>query len=74
MNSKINTTDPHLKASFGTVTEVTKTVEIPVGSENDYEKLVNKPRINARELVGDKSFEDLGLQKITNRELEAMFD
>lgn len=36
----------------------------------DYEKLSNKPKINSVELLGDKSFENLGLNAITNIELE----
>ena len=37
--------------------------------ENDYEKLVNKPKINGVELVQDKSFEDLGDHVLTNFEI-----
>lgn len=33
--------------------------------ENDYEKLVNKPKINGVELVQDKSFEDLGFCELS---------
>lgn len=39
---------------------------------NDYDDLVNKPSIEGVELMGDKSFEELNLQKITNTELENM--
>ena len=37
--------------------------------ENDYEKLVNKPKINGVELVKDKSFEELGDHVLTNFEI-----
>lgn len=37
---------------------------------SDYELLINKPLINSVTLQGDKSFEDLGLEAITNMELE----
>ena len=37
--------------------------------ENDYEKLVNKPKINGVELVQDKSFEELGDHVLTNFEI-----
>ena len=37
--------------------------------ENDYEKLVNKPKINGVELIKDKSFEDLGDHVLTNFEI-----
>jgi len=39
---------------------------------NDYEVLKNKPQINDVTLSGNKSFEDLGLESITNSELEDM--
>lgn len=39
---------------------------------NDYEELRNKPRIEGMELIGDKTFEELNLQSLTNQELEAM--
>lgn len=59
--------DEQLNAQFGTVSEITKTID------NDYNNLVNKPKINAVTLVGDKSFEELGLERITNREIEELF-
>ena len=34
-------------------------------SENDYEKLHNKPKINGVELVGNQSFDDLGMSELT---------
>jgi hypothetical protein len=43
-----------------------------VVSVNDYEELRNKPRIEGVELTGDKSFEELNLQRLTNTELENM--
>lgn len=36
---------------------------------NDYEKLKNKPSINEVELIGNKSFEDLGLSPLSNLEI-----
>lgn len=45
---------------------------VTVGS-SDYNKLKNKPRINSVELVGDKSFDDLGMNTISNIELEEIF-
>ena len=43
-----------------------------VVSVNDYEELRNKPRIEGVELIGDKTFEELNLQSLTNSELENM--
>lgn len=37
--------------------------------EKDYEKLVNKPKINGVELIQDTSFEDLGGHAMTNFEI-----
>lgn len=41
-----------------------------VVSVDDYNRLYNKPSIEGIELVGDKSFEELNLQTLTNTELE----
>lgn len=38
--------------------------------EKDYEELINKPRIEGIELVGDKSFEDLSLVAITANDID----
>lgn len=43
-----------------------------VVSVNDYNDLRNKPRIEGVELIGDKTFEELNLQSLTNTELENM--
>ena len=42
------------------------------GGTNDYNKLKNKPSINGVELVKNKSFSDLGMDIISNQELEDM--
>ena len=42
------------------------------GGTNDYEKLKNKPSINGVELIKNKSFSDLGMDIISNQELEDM--
>lgn len=39
----------------------------------DYEVLENKPQIEGVTLIGDKSFEDLNLNHITNSEIEDLF-
>lgn len=35
----------------------------------DYDTLYNKPRISGIELVGDKNFDELGLEKMTNTDI-----
>lgn len=46
--------------------------KVMVSGTSDYEKLKNKPRLNGVELVGDKSFEDVGLVALSNSELEKL--
>ena len=48
--------------------------KIYIMSENDYEKLIKKPRINEVELVGNKSLEDLGIEECTNQDIDDMFE
>lgn len=40
----------------------------------DYNKLKNKPSIEHVELVGNKNFADLGLEKLDNMEILTMFN
>ena len=37
--------------------------------EKGYEGLINRPHINGVELIGNKSFEELGDQELTNMEI-----
>lgn len=46
--------------------------KVPTG--NNYNELVNKPQINSVELVGNKSFEDLEIQSLTNLEIENLIN
>lgn len=46
----------------------------PSSGTSNYEYLSHKPSINSVELVGDKSFEDLGDKTLTNIEIKQMFD
>lgn len=41
----------------------------PSGGTNDYEALINKPKINDVTLTGNKTFEELGLRSVTNTEI-----
>lgn len=43
------------------------------GGTTNYEYLLNKPKINSVELVNNKTFKDLGINEITNTELEEIF-
>lgn len=37
--------------------------------ESDYEKLVNKPRINSVQLSGDRSFDELGMSPCSSDDI-----
>lgn len=53
--------------------EVEVEAEVSVdGDSKDYNDLLNKPRIEGVELEGDKSFDDLNLNKIPNSEIEEL--
>lgn len=39
------------------------------GGTRDYERLINKPRIEEVELIGNKDFEDLGLIELDGDDL-----
>lgn len=43
--------------------------ELSVGGIKDYNLMSNKPLINGVELIGDKSFQDLGLSSISGSEI-----
>lgn len=44
--------------------------EIEVNNTSNYQLLTNKPQIESVELVGNKSFNDLGLSNISNMRIE----
>lgn len=59
-----------LSAEICAAASVSGTLNMAKGTvENDYEKLINKPKINGVELVSDKSFEELGDASLTNFEI-----
>lgn len=47
---------------------VAETVNI-IGGTTDYNDLNNKPQINSVELMGNKSFDDLGMSALSNMEI-----
>lgn len=56
------------------IKDVTGTKETYVKNTTDYEILEKKPRIEGVELIGDKSFSDLGELTITNSEIKDIID
>lgn len=58
--------DAPMDASFETI------IRVSDAPASDYNNLINQPKINKVKLVGDKSLEELGLNAITNLELEEL--
>ena len=58
--------DAPMDASFETIIRVSDT---PV---SDYNNLINQPKINEVKLIGNRSLEELGLNTISNIELEEL--
>lgn len=58
--------DAPMDASFETIIRVSDT---PV---SDYNSLINQPKINEVKLIGNRSLEELGLNTISNIELEEL--
>lgn len=55
--------------------EYVKTLGTPSGGSSDvtsYNDLTDKPSIEGVELSGDKTYEELNLNRITNTEIEAL--
>lgn len=59
-NPQYNESDKSFDEDFGEIHNIV---------ENNYEKLRNKPQIENVELIGNKSFEDLGMTEISNLEI-----
>ena len=49
-------------------------VRAPSYYEYDYNNLINRPSIEGNELVGDKTYEELGLRGLTAAELAMILD
>lgn len=58
--------DAPMDTSFETIIKVTDS------GSSDYNSLVNQPKINEVKLIGNRSLEELGLNSITNIELEEL--
>lgn len=58
--------DAPMDASFETIIRVSDT---PV---SDYNSLINQPKINEVKLIGNRTIEELGLNTISNIELEEL--
>lgn len=58
--------DAPIDTSFEAIIRVTDS------GASDYNSLVNQPKINEVKLIGNRSLEELGLNSITNIELEEL--
>lgn len=58
------------RSSIKTAAEVVN--KTTVTNTSDYNALTNKPQIESVELMGNKSFNDLGLANISNMRLEQL--
>lgn len=44
------------------------------GGVSDYKTLSNKPSINTRVLIGESTLSDIGIEEITNIEIDNLFN
>ena len=63
--------DTDIQTSDG---EIDTDIEISTSGTNDYNDLINKPSIEGVELVGDKTLEELGVEALTNAEIDAIIN
>lgn len=47
---------------------------LSTGANLDYEKLINQPKIGGTTLIGNKKLEELGLDSMTNSDIEALLN
>lgn len=61
-----------IKGSLSPTREIKGSLTIPksTGGTNNYEELINKPSIEGHELIGDKSFKQLGMDTLSVQEIE----
>lgn len=59
--------DTDIQTSDG---EIDTDIELSTNGTNDYNDLINRPKINGVELVGDKTTEELDILPLTNAEID----
>jgi len=62
--------DPYSRNEYWLL-QIKEAVESGGGGTN-YNALINRPKINGHTLEGDKSFEDLGLESLTNEQIQTL--
>lgn len=62
-----------LSASLSESSKVGGSLSMPNARTTDYEALRNLPKINDVELRGNKQLDELGLQEVSNIEIDNLF-
>lgn len=64
-----------IKATIKMRDTIYGTMSIPKSTthERDYEKLINLPQIESVTLIGNKTFDELGMSECTNQEIINLF-
>jgi hypothetical protein len=62
-----------LSTSLSGGAKISGSLSMPDAKTMDYEALRNLPKINSVELKGNKQFEELGLQEVSNIEIDNLF-
>jgi hypothetical protein len=70
--NKISVTPAISKNQIGATAKMAN--EVQVTNTSDYQLLKNKPQIESVELIGNKSFNDLGLTNISNMRIEQIIE
>lgn len=63
-----------IKAKLESSNPINAKISNASSGTTNYEMLSNKPSINEITLIGNKSFEDLGVNTMTNLEIKELFD
>ena len=67
-SNKVSVTPAISSNQIGATAEMANKVQVT--NTSDYQLLKNKPQIESVELIGNKSFNDLGLSNISNMQIE----
>ena len=66
-----NSTDTDIQLTAG---QIDTQIYTPGAGSNDYNELINRPKINGIELIGDKTLEELGVEALTPQEIDAIIN
>lgn len=66
-----NSIDTDIQLTAG---QVDTQIYTPGAGSNNYNELINRPKINGIELIGDKTPEELDIIPLTNAEIDAIIN